>query len=136
MSTIGTRQNPEFFGWPFTGESIPRAAGAAPYPHRDPPPVVNIRVFGEAGEVVFEAKKFQLTTVYYQAKSEVRVTSLGISEHAPELSIMVMELSDEEEIDYEICVYHPDCPQYPDWLAVCNQRMPGGGSEPRRFGWF
>ena len=136
LSMLAVRQNPEFFGWPFTGESIPRVPGAAPYPHRDPSPVVYIRVVGATGEIVFQDEAFQLTTVYYSTNSEVRITCTGISDNAPELSIMVVERSEEEEIDYEISVYHPDCPQYPGWLAVCNQTMPGGGSLPRRFGWF
>ena len=136
LSTLAVRQDPGFFGWPFTGESTPRVLGTTPYPHRVPSPVVNIVVYGETGEVVFRVAEFQLTTVYYRTNSEIRVTSTGITEHAPELSIMVMELSDDEGVDYEISVYHPDCPQYLGWLDVCNQRMPGGGAAPRRFGWF
>ena len=92
-------------------------------------------MFGATGAVVFQVEEFELTTVYYGTNSEIRVTSLGISENAPELSIMVMELSENEGIDYEISVYHPDCPQHPAWLAVCNQAMPGGGARPRHFGW-
>ena len=136
LSVQAVRQNPEFFGWPFTGQSTPRASDAAPYPHRDPTPVVNIRVYGPTGAVVYEASNFQLTTVYYESRSEVRVTSIGISANAPEFSIMVMELSDDDGVDYGISVYHPESPQYADWLRVCSQRMPGGGTSQRSYGWF
>ena len=135
LSVQAVQQNPEFFGWPFTGESTPRVSGAVPYPHRDPTPVVNIRVYGPTGSVIYEASNFQLTTVYYH-RSEVRITSSGISANAPEFSIMVMELSEEAGVDYEISVYHPQSPQYADWLGVCTRRMPGGGANPRSYGWF
>ena len=136
LSVSAVRANPEFFGWPFTGQSTPRAAGAAPYPHREPVPIVNIVVYGADGTALHRDQRFRLTTVYYDSRSEIRITSLGITNNAPELSIMVMELSDEEGVEYEINIYHPESPQYADWLAVCNQTMPGGGAIRRRFGWY
>ena len=77
-----------------------------------------------------------MTTVYYERNSELRITSTAISAVAPELSIMVMEPSEDEGVTYEITVYHPDSPQYAEWLEVCNHLMPGGGAARRRFGWF
>lgn len=49
---------------------------------------------------------------------------------------MVIERADAPEAEYEISIHTPNSPAYADWLAVCNQTMPGGGKQPRKFGWF
>ena len=49
---------------------------------------------------------------------------------------MVMMPGNSAEIDYEICIYRPDSPQYTSWLSACNQSMPSGGKKARKFGWF
>ena len=46
LSITAVLQNPDFFGWPFTGKTIPKKTGNPSYPQRDPDPVVNVRVFG------------------------------------------------------------------------------------------
>lgn len=136
LSKIAVSQNPVFFGWPFTGMTIPKKAGNVAYPQRAPDPVVNIDVYGPAATPLLYLRGYALNTVYYSAKSEVRITASPLVSEVPEYSIMVMTPGSNAGIDYDICIYRPDSPHYRSWLAACNQNMPGGGKVPRKFGWF
>lgn len=136
LSKTAAQQNPAFFGMPFTGQTTPKKGKNEGYPQRTPDPVCNIVVFGKDNRVLYSVLKYPLNTVFYTAKSEIRVTASPLVAHVPEYSVLIMTLSEEPEVDYEMSIFTPDSPDYQKWLAVCNQQMPGGGKEPRRFGWF
>ena len=136
LSVTAALQNPSFFRWPFTGATVPKKAGKPPYPQLSPDPIVNITVYGAAVAPVLALNSYALNTVYYAAKSEIRVTASPLVGTVPDYSIMIMRTSDVPGIDYEIVVHRPDSPEFAAWLAACNQTMPGGGQAPRKFGWF
>lgn len=136
LSVTAALQNPAFFGWPFTGMTVPKKKGNVGYPQLTPDPHVNINVFGKAGAVVFGREDYALNTVYYEKNSEIRITAAPLVDHVPPYSIMVMRKSDLADIDYDIEIHRPDSPDYAAWVATCNQSMPGGGQAPRKFGWF
>ena len=136
LSITAVLQNPDFFGWPFTGRTVPKKEGNPSYPQREPDPVVNVRVFGARPDPVMTLSDYPLNTVYYERNREVRITASPLVEVVPEYSIMIMEPSSVSEISYEITIYTPDSPHYARWEEVCNQRMPSGGKRPRRYGWF
>ena len=136
LSRTAVLQNPAFFGWPFTGETTPKIPGNPAYPQLEPDPIVNIAVFGAAPAAVLTLNSFALNTVYYEKKSEIRITASPLVRIVPEYSVMIFELSDSPDITYEITIHTPDSPKYSAWVAACNQTMPGGGKKSRKFGWF
>ena len=136
LSITAVLQNPDFFGWPFTGRTTPKKTGNPSYPQRDPDPVVNATVFGEKPDPVMTLSRYRLNTVYYEKRKEIRITASPLVEIVPDYSIMIMEQSSAPEISYEITIHTPDSPDHARWVEACNQRMPSGGKEPRRYGWF
>lgn len=136
LSRTAAAQNPGFFGWPFTGRTTPKRASNPSYPQLDPDPIVNIAVFGQAPEPILTLPSYSLNTVYYERKSEIRITASPLVKDVPEYSVMLMERSESRDISYEITIHTPDSPEYAAWVAACNQVMPGGGKTPRKFGWF
>ncbi len=136
LSVTAVLQNPEFFKWPFTGWSIPKKAGNLPYPQLDPDPVVNITVYGATTSPLLTLFAYKLNTIYYTKKSEIRITASPLVSVVPEYSVMIIERGEAHGIDYEITIHTPDSPDYAAWVAACNQAMPSGGKEPRKYGWF
>jgi HKD family nuclease len=137
LSKMATNQNPSFFGFPFTGQTTPKTNAGKPYPQRVPDPVVNIQVYGAGGALIFEDYSYGLNTVYYEPKSEIRVTASKLVPVVPDFSVLVMTASEIAGIDYELTIYRPDNPDYAQWEAMCNQVMPSGGApQARKFGWF
>ncbi|MDP3659216.1 phospholipase D family protein [Phenylobacterium sp.] len=135
LSVSAALQNPAFFDFPFNGMTTPKSTGK-PYPQRIPDPVVNIQVYGAGGALVLSEEKYNLNTVYYERKSEIRITASKLVGIVPDYSVMIMAPGEEPGVDYEVTIHRPDSPDYAAWLAACNQQMPGGGQVPRRFGWF
>lgn len=137
LSKLAVNQDPEFFGWPFTGLTAPKKAENAAYPQRTPDPVVDIDVYGAATDTVFSIRNYALNTVYYTTNAEIRVTAAPLVEWVPPFSVMVMLPGSREGVDYELSIYRPDSPDFAKWLAICNQTMPAGGAPiARKFGWF
>ena len=136
LSRTAASQNPAFFGWPFTGKTTPKKPTNPSYPQLDPDPIVNITVFGNASAPILTLNSYALNTVYYAAKSEIRVTASPLVDVVPDYSVMLMEPSTTSGLTYEITIHTPDSPEYAGWVTACNQIMPGGGKEPRRYGWF
>lgn len=136
LSVTAALQNPAFFYWPFTGTTVPKKAGNPSYPQLDPDPVVNILVYGAAPTPVLVLSKYDLNTVYYTRKSEIRITASPLVSVVPEYSVMIIEPSDEPGTTWEIVIHRPDSPDYASWLSACNQSLPGGGALPRKCGWF
>lgn len=136
LSRTAVLQNPDFFGWPFTGTTTPKKPGNPSYPQLDPDPIVNITVFGRAPSPVLTRDSYALNTVYYEKKSEIRITASPLVAVVPEYSVMVIERSATPGITYEITIHTPESPEYQAWVKACNQTMPGGGKKPRKYGWF
>lgn len=136
LSKLAVNQNPGFFGFPFTGMTVPKTAGGTPYPQRLPDPVVNIQVYGAGRALLLNLSAYNLNTVYYAPKSEIRVTASPLVGVVPDYSVMVMTPSQIAGVDYEMEIHTPQSPDYLAWVAACNQQMPGGGQLPRKFGWF
>ena len=136
LSVTAALQNPPFFKWPFNGMTTPKKPGNPSYPQLDPDPIVNITVYGSPGTPVLILSTYPLNTVYYEKKSEIRITASPLVGIVPEYSVMIMERSYSEGIDYEITIHTPDSPDYSAWVVACNQTLPGGGKEPRKCGWF
>lgn len=136
LSMRAAMQNPAFFDWPFTGRTTPKKPANPSYPQRVPDPIANVAVYGAALSPALTLNHYRLNTVYYEKKREIRITAAPLVPVVPDYSIMILERSDVEGVDYEITVHRPDSPDHEIWLARCNQRMPGGGRTARRFGWF
>jgi hypothetical protein len=135
LSKTAALQNPAFFGWPFNGLTTPKKAGNTSYPQLAPDPIVDINVYGAGATPVLIRSAYPLNTVYYQTKSEIRITASPLVSVMPDDSIMIIRRSDAPGRDYDIVIHRPDSGSYSKWLAVCDQKMPGGGKVPRRFGW-
>ena len=136
LSVTAALQNPAFFNWPFNGLTTPKKPENPSYPQLDPDPVVSITVIGEGGLPVLTLQSYALNTVYYEKNSQIRITASPLVGFVPEYSIMIMEQSEDDGKDYKIVIHTPSSPDFQEWLGACNQRMPGGGKTPRRYGWF
>lgn len=136
LSKTAALQDPGFLGWPFTGLTVPKKAGNPAYPQRMPDPVVNIDVYGAVALPILTLRNYSLNTVYYSTKAEIRVTASPLVGVVPDYSVMIMTPGASIGIDYEIVIHTPGSPDFPLWLAACNQTMPSGGQIPRKFGWF
>ena len=139
LSKTAIDQNPEFFGWPFTGRTVPKKLTNPAYPQREPDPAVNIIVFSSSGSPIISHTDFNLNTVYYEPKSEIRITvPQDVVQATPEYSVMVMKQAEiDQPYDYDIEIYTPGSEQYNAYLGACNQTMPSGGKPvARKFGWL
>ncbi|MER8798281.1 phospholipase D family protein [Mesorhizobium sp. M0984] len=137
LSVTAALQNPAFFKWPFNGKTVPKkGAKNKAYPQLSPDPVVNITVYGAPAAPIQTLSGYHLNTVYYELKSEIRITASPLVGIAPVYSVMIMEQSNMPGTDYEITIHTPASSGYAAWVAACNQQMPSGGAVPRKFGWF
>lgn len=136
LSVTAALQYPSFFRFPFNGRTTPKIAGNPSYPQLAPDPIVNITVFGASTTPVLTLSSYPLNTVYYEKKSEIRVTASPLVGVVPDYSVMIMSQGRTPGIDYEVIIHTPSSPDYASWVAICNQQMPGGGSTPRKFGWI
>lgn len=139
LSKLAVDQNPDFFGSPFTGETVPKRSGNRPYPQRVPDPVVAINIFDRRGLQIYRVRAFGLNTVYYSTKSEIRITfSQEWLDRVPKRSLMVMARAEPASgLDYVLDIYEPGSAQYRDLLARCDQTLPSGGAgRARRMGWM
>lgn len=136
LSRTATKQKPDFFGMPFRGTTTPKKNSNKAYPQREPDPVCDITVFGQNDAVTLKLESYNLNTVLYETKQEIRITASPLIGVVPDYSIMVMQVPKLGGIDYRIRIYTPDSQSYTYWMGVCDQIMPGGGKAPRYFGWY
>lgn len=132
LSTLAARENPGFFGLPFSGLAQPKKAKNKPYRFRDPRPKVDIDVYGANLANLASGRGHELYMINYSENSEIRITSRTISDVAPAMSILIMSAGERAGIEYQLTVHTPASPEYAKWNAVCNKPMPGG----RLYGWF
>lgn len=137
LSKLAVNQNPGFFGFPFTGRTVPKKRSNIAYPQRVPDPLVNITIYDSRGGLVFSRQAYALNTVYYEAKAEIRITlSPDIVRHIPQYSVLIMRPAAATN-DYDMEIYAPGSTMYQQYLNVCNQTMPSGGAaQARRMGWL
>jgi len=136
LSVTAALQNPPFFKWPFTGLTVPKKVGNVAYPQLTPDPRVNVTVYGATITPLLQLTNYSLNTVYYETKSEIRITASPLVGIVPDYSVMILRQSDAPAVDYDITIHTPASPDFASWLAACNQSMPSGGKQPRKFGWF
>lgn len=74
LSKIAINQNPDFFGYPFSGQTTPKKAGNPQYPQRVPDPIVDFKVYGNGATVVVHLPRLALNTVFYTTRTEIRIT--------------------------------------------------------------
>jgi HKD family nuclease len=137
LSKGAVSENPPFFGFPFAGRTVPKKRGNPSYPQRIPDPIVNVSVFGRGEEPIVARSDYGLNTVYYERKSEIRITfSPDLTRAIRPYAVMVMRLAD-QPYDYEIDVFNPESPLYEQFLSVCNETLPSGGAlRARKYGWL
>ena len=137
LSKIAVNQNPAFFGFPFTGATVPKIGGNASYPQRVPDPVVDIVIYDAAGAVAVAKAAYPVNTVYYQQKGEIRITfSPDLTIAITPFSILHMQGGDSAR-DYYFEIFNPGSPRYIALLAACNQTLPSGGNAvSRKMGWL
>lgn len=139
LSKRAIDQNPAFFGWPFTGRTVPKKPSNPSYPQRTPDPTVDLKVYDAKGKLAVRHCPFGLNTVYYEKKHEIRITvPPDVVKAVPAGSLMVMrQVGEAEALDYDIAIHVKGSPQYAEYLRVCNQEMPSGGAAAaRKFGWL
>lgn len=144
LSKRGVEQNKSFFAFPFTGKTVPKKAGNTAYPQRTPDPIVNIRVFDSNGDLVNTEDKYPLNTIYYEKKSEIRITitpsilaGLNISSNTNDYPILVMSLSETSGCDYDMDFFAKGSTLYDNYLSICDQTLPSGGKPvARKMGWI
>ncbi len=144
LSKIAVNQNSSFFGFPFTGKTVPKKGGNPSYPQRIPDPVVNIRVYDSTGRLVNSELNYPLNTVFYESKSEIRITinktilaPLDIASVTTDYPILVMRLSSTVGCDYDLDFLKYGSSTYFDFLNICNQELPAGGKPVgRKMGWI
>lgn len=144
LSKVAVDQNRPFFGFPFTGATVPKKIGNPTYPQRVPDPIVNIRVFDDKGALANKESNYALNTIYYEKRSEIRITitpsilsALDVTSITTDYPILVMRISDVEGCDYDLDFYKFGSPVYSSYLSICDQSLPSGGKPvARRMGWI
>ena len=138
LSKLAVNQNKGFFGWPFTGQTVPKRASNPAYPQRDPDPVTDWTVYDTTGNIRVVISNYGLNTVYYKKNAEIRITvSPELRDAIPPYSILKMTSVMSTGRDYLCDVFPPESPQFNEYIRLCNQAMPSGGAaSPRRFGWL
>jgi hypothetical protein len=131
-----SRSIPAVLQLPFSGLTTPKKRNP-PYPQRLPDPVTDWTVYDVIGAPVLTVTGFRLNTVYYEKKSELRVTiSPQFLAAIPPDSILQMTRVDDGMTDYSCEVFPPGSTQFTELLKACNQTMPSGGKPVARlFGW-
>ena len=143
LSAIAIGQNPSFFGFPFTGHTVPKIATNPTYPQREPDPVVNIYVYDSTGNCIHTENQYNLNTVFYEKKRELRITITpaileGLHyQDGLDYPVMVMTNSDVDGCDYDMYFYAKGSDDYDDYLNICDQALPSGGKPvARKMGWI
>ncbi|WP_369355196.1 phospholipase D family protein [Lysinibacillus capsici] len=138
LSKLAVNQNPGFWGYPFTGFSTPKKASNPPYPQRTPDPIVNVNLFNSSGIQINRLNNYNLNTVYYSTKGEIRITfPSGFLPLISDFLMMVITTSTSSTVDYEIDIFEPGSIQYTHYLTCCNQTLPSGGKPiSRKMGWI
>jgi HKD family nuclease len=138
LSKIAVDSDPGFFGFPFSGWTIPKRRGNPPYPMAQPDPQVEIFVYDQSGRLRIHTPH-SLNLVYYTPKSEIRITIPPEPLNAiPQMSILAMTRNPRQALDYQLDFYPPGCtdPRAQRLARRLVHQLPSGGAAiRRRYGW-
>lgn len=137
LSMRAVKDNPKFFGFPFTGKTKPKYKNNPSYPQREPDPSALLFLFDNDAKCIYKADINQLNMVYYERKADIRITiNPSIARSIDPYSILVMHQSNDKEHDYLLEIYKPGSKIYQSYLSVCDITLPSGGkSKSRKMGW-
>lgn len=136
LSYNAVREDPDFFGYPFTGRTTPKRAGNRPYPQYSPDPPVEIIVYGDNHEVLDRKPHHPLNVVDYEPKREIRITIPdGLHHRIPQMSVLVMTERPSEHLSYRL-EFHPPGGVPAEIERLLTNTLPSGGAPvARRYGW-
>jgi HKD family nuclease len=136
LSYRAVQENPDFFGYPFTGWTVPKQRRNQPYPQSDPDPVVEIIVYDAQGRRLKRKAAHPLNIVDYTQKREIRVTvPERMHDDIPEMSVLVMTKDPAPHLDYRLEFYPPSAAPK-SVVAKLSKTLPTGGKPvARRYGW-
>lgn len=128
------KEDPAFFGLPFTGLTTPKKLENEPQPQPDPLPTVSLTTYSSSGAVAGHEPEHSLKMWTYLKKGEFRLT---IPSHmmgdVPNDTILRMERDPNiPGLDYSLEFYPPGHPDYSTLLALCTNSPP---NSQRRYGW-
>ncbi len=135
--TAVTRQEPAFFGHPFTGWSTPKISSNQAYPMLTPDPIVDIEIYDSAGALVAAERDHSLNVVDYARKHEVRIT-IPNGRHAliPPMSVLELERDPSPSLDFRLRFYPPGSAAAAAAVPNLTATMPRGSLPvARRYGW-
>lgn len=139
LSKLALRDDPVFFGHPFTGLTVPKRSGNPAYPMRDPDPVVDIVVYDDTDAPMRAVSSHPLNMVEYERKGEIRITvPERMQDLIPAMALLVMTAGDPTSgLDYTLDFYPPGSPGYGTYSSGLSTAMPSGGrpGPGRRYGW-
>lgn len=127
------REDPAFFGLPFTG----RTTGDPAQPQADPWPVVDVTVYDTAGATAAAAAGLQVKFWQYSegdnANDDVRIyLGRDLQQHIVDGSVLVMRRDPDADLDYEIEIFAPGTADFTRYDALCTNALP---NSQRRYGW-
>jgi hypothetical protein len=70
LSKLAVDQNPDFFGFPFTGRTTPKKPTNPSYPQREPDPIVDLKVYGD--RIIGSGSQSCLTMRRFKSRNYVR----------------------------------------------------------------
>lgn len=130
------REDPAFFGLPFTGRTQPRRRGNPPQPQADPWPICDVTVIDGTGvkaQVRDQPTKMWQYMEGDSANQDVRIYITAELQRAiADGSICVIQRDPRGGVDYAIIMVAPDHPDFAKYDAQCVTRLP---NSQRRYGW-
>jgi hypothetical protein len=139
LSKLALRDDPAFFGHPFSGLTTPHRVGNPAYPMRTPDPLVDIVVFDDTDAPIARASRHSLNMVEYTRKGEIRITLPNrMQDEVPPMSLLVLSTAPAGSgLDYTLDFFPPGSPSYGTYSSILSTSMPSGGriGPGRRFGW-
>lgn len=130
------REDPAFFGLPFTGRTEPRRAGNPAQPQANPWPLSDITVYHATGVV---GSSLALPTKMWQymegsnANKDVRIYfNAELQRLIQNGSVCVIKRDPRPGIDYAVSIYAPGHPDFARHDAMCVRSLPNSS---RKYGW-
>lgn len=136
LSYRAVQERPDFFKYPFTGSSVPRAGGRS-YPAMDPDPTVELVIYDTSSTVLHHIPSHPLNVVDYEPKREIRLTVPdGLQRSIPQMSVLVITEQPTAHLDFRLEFWPPGSRGASDYAAVLTTALPTGGAPvARHYGW-
>jgi len=130
------REDPSFFGFPFTGLTTPRRRGNPPQPQCDPWPICDVTLYDATGGTLsLSAHPIKLWQYHVgaHANQDVRLyIDAAIQRHITSGSVLRMTRAPRPAIDYQIDILLPGSPAFAAAHAICTLPLPNSS---RHYGW-